>query len=125
MPGYSHLDGPNPLRDQPAANSADTTASGLDTFNRFWWSENYGGLEGLQADRGYEYYEPAFRYGWQARSRHANRQWNDVEPELAGGWESARGSSDAKWEEVKHATRHAFEKAVHIFQGGPDPDAKK
>jgi hypothetical protein len=122
MPGYSHLDGPNPNRDQPAANSADTGYGVMATFDKFWWRDNYAGIEGVQADRGYDYYEPALRYGWESRAAHSGRSWSDVEPELASGWGAARGASSAKWDDVKHATRHAFERAVHLFQGGKDPD---
>ena len=33
MPGYSHLDGPNPNRDQPSAGSSDTGYGVMATFD--------------------------------------------------------------------------------------------
>lgn len=123
MPGWSHLEGPNTNRDQPGGTSGDPTYGVMATFDRFWWRDNYDELEGVLADRGYEYFEPAFMYGWEACRNNPGCTWNDIEPELAANWERDRERASAKWDEVKHATRHAFERAVHIFQHGKNPDA--
>ena len=40
MSGYSHLDGPNPNRDQPGATGGDTGYGVMSTFDRFWWRDN-------------------------------------------------------------------------------------
>ena len=90
--------------------------SALDTFEDNWWRDNYAGLEGLQSDRGYEHYQPAFRYGWESYGAHKGRTWNDVEPDLAGGWDTYRGDTNTKWEDAKHAVRHAFERAANVFR---------
>ena len=89
----------------------------MTTFEENWWRDNYAELEGLQHDRGYEYYRPALRYGWDSCSRYQGRSWADVEPELAAGWETQCGDNDAKWTEAKQAVRHAFERATEVFQG--------
>lgn len=89
----------------------------LATFEDHWWHDNYTELEELEHDRGYEYYRPAFRYGWESYERHHGRSWSDAEPELARCWESECGDSDAKWSEAKRAVRHAFERAAEVFRG--------
>ena len=125
-----------PNRDIVVGNDAMAAVPGregrgvMDTFASTWWRDNYSTLDGLQADRGYDYYDPAFRYGWEAAGQHRGRRFADVEPHLSSGWSSRSTSSnstsqDARWEDVKHAVRHAFDRAMHVFEGAPDPDRRK
>ncbi len=86
------------------------------TFEDNWWRDNYGDLEELEHDRGYDYYLPALRYGWDAYGLHRGKPWGDVEPELSTGWDARRGEADAKWADAKRAVRHAFERAAEVFQ---------
>lgn len=95
----------------------------METFNDHWWRDNYSTLDGLQADRGYEHYEPGFRYGWDSAGRHRGRRFEDVEPELERDWTSAQ--RDRAWGEHRGAIRHAFERAMHVFEGAPDPDERR
>ena len=88
----------------------------MDTFEDNWWRDNYSGLEGLQADRGYEHYRPAFQYGWESYGGHRGKTWTEAEPHLASGWDVYRGDTNAKWEDAKHAVRHAFERAASVFR---------
>lgn len=101
----------------------------MDTFADNWWRDNYSTLDGLQADRGYDYYQPAFRYGWESAGQHRGRQFADVENNLSTGWSSSArtGGSrqDARWDDVRHAVRHAFDRAMHVFEGAPDPDKRR
>src|SRR5690242_20346465 len=61
------------------------------------WRERYHTRPYAQADRGYEHYRPAYRYGATAAGHYAGREWDDVAPELERGWESARGRSETAW----------------------------
>lgn len=93
------------------------------TFEDNWWRDNYGELEGIPADRSYEYYRPAFHYGWESHERHRGKTWAEAEPELSRGWEQRRGSSGVQWSEAGRAVRHAFERAAQVFQGDRAADA--
>ena len=109
------------IRDKDHEASQRTTTGArmpgvMDTFEDNWWRDNYAGLEGLQADRGYDHYQPAFRYGWQSYDAHRGKTWNDVEPHLASGWDAYRGDTNAKWDDAKRAVRHAFERAAKVFR---------
>ena len=88
-----------------------------------WFRDNYSTLDGLQADRGYDHYEPAFRYGWESAGTRAGRGWTEAETELERDWRGRH--TDRDWNEHKGAVRHAFERAMHVFEGGPDPDKRK
>ncbi len=87
-----------------------------------WFRDNYSTLDGLQADRGYEHYEPGFRYGWDAAGQHHGRGWSDVEPDLERDWRGRHADRD--WNDYKGSVRHAFEKAMHVFEGAKDPDKR-
>ena len=96
--------------------SGQSMRGAMDTFEDHWWRDNYAGLEGLQADRAYEHYQPAFRYGWESYGGHRGKAWTDVEPQLATGWDVYRGDANAKWDDAKQAVRHAFERAAKVFR---------
>lgn len=83
-----------------------------------WFQDEVEELEGLQADRGYEYYRPGFQYGWEAAGRYRGRGWPDASGEVEREWRSANtGRADRDWEDYRHAIRHAFERAMKTFEG--------
>ena len=94
----------------------------LSNFNDAWWRDNYGELQDIQADRGYDHYRPAFEYGWNAYGQHRGKQWADVESDLERDW--ATQNTERQWAEHRGAVRHAFERALHVFEGAPDPDRR-
>lgn len=80
-----------------------------DEEDRFW-RENYRNREYAAADHDYEQYRPAYRYGWEAHSSHANRPYDEIEPELERNWDTARGESRLAWSDARHATRDAWDR---------------
>jgi hypothetical protein len=61
----------------------------------------------------YDYFQPAYRYGYESAQRFPNRSWEDVESDLRTGWdkyEHRRGATT--WQEVKHAVRDAWDRMV-------------
>jgi uncharacterized protein YjbJ (UPF0337 family) len=79
-----------------------------------YWRENYKNRPYFQSGRDYEFYRPAYRYGWEAASRpdYHGRRFEDVEADLSRNWNQARGTAKSEWSDVRHATRDAFER-VH------------
>lgn len=75
-----------------------------------YWRAEHPRRPYATADRAYEFYRPAYRYGTESVARHPNREYADVEPELERGWHAARGESKAAWHEVKDAVRGAWER---------------
>ncbi len=82
----------------------------------------------MTADRGYEYYEPAYRYGWESAAHHRGKSWSEVEPELERGWETFRGADfkgesrlQSTWDDVKAAVRDAWDRVA----GGSDRAARR
>jgi hypothetical protein len=80
------------------------------------------------ADRTYEHYQPAYRYGYEAGRQHAGRGWHEVEADLERGWRPTAGTTGtagtgsvsgttgataSAWADMKHAVRDAFEHVGH------------
>jgi len=86
------------------AESVDPTAEDA------YWRDNYRSRDYITPDSEYETYQPAYRYGWESRSRYADRSFDEIEPELQRGWNSARGTSDLEWSRARHATRDAWDR---------------
>lgn len=63
----------------------------------------------------YDYYQPAYRYGYNLASdeRYADRGWNEIEPEVRREWERDRPGT---WEEFKGSVRHAWEEVKDAFR---------
>jgi len=76
-----------------------------------YWRDNYGGRPYTQADRAYEYYQPAYKYGHEAAFTYGGRAWDtEIDHDLERGWEQARGDSDCSWGEVHDAVRDAYDR---------------
>ncbi|HJU88939.1 MAG TPA: hypothetical protein VJ672_06070 [Gemmatimonadaceae bacterium] len=75
-----------------------------------YWREHSVTRPYYAADRGYEYYQPAYHYGWESATRYSGRAWDDVETDLERGWDTARGKSQSKWQEIKAAVRDAWDR---------------
>ncbi len=79
------------------------------TVEDVYWRENYKQRDYVEPSRPYEDYQPAYRYGWESRTRHAGRTWDDkLERDLEKGWEGARGTSGLSWQEARPATHDAW-----------------
>ena len=75
-----------------------------------YWEENYRSRPYFEAGIAYEEYRPAYRYGWEARVRHADEAFDDVEPDLERGWDQARAGCKLDWQQAKPAVRDAWDR---------------
>jgi phage tail tape-measure protein len=78
------------------------------TVEDAYWRDNYSTRPYAVADRDYNFYQPAYRYGWEARSSYKDAKWDDVESKLDEGWDAGRGTSTLAWHEAMPATRDAW-----------------
>jgi len=86
------------------AESIDPTAENA------YWQENYRSRPYVDKSHDYDTYRPAYQYGWESRSLHAGKSWDDVESDLASGWAKVRGKSKLEWDQARHATRDAWDR---------------
>ena len=88
------------------------------------WRKSFADRPYVEQGRDYDYYQPAYRYGWESRSRLAGRRFEDVEPELERGWTHARGKSNLSWDKAKDATRDAWHRIERAIPGDADGDGR-
>ena len=86
----------------------DVAESVNPTVEDAYWHENYSTRPYVVASKDYNYYQPAYRYGWESRGLNNGRTWDDVENELDTGWYSRRGTSTLEWNDAKPAARDAW-----------------
>lgn len=94
------------------------------TVEDAYWRENYVSRDYVDRARPYSEYEPAYRYGWEAKANHAGRKFDEVENDLELGWEKAKGNSRMAWAEAKHATRDAWHRVERALPGDADGDGR-
>jgi hypothetical protein len=85
-----------------------------------FWRDHYS-TRPYAAGSKYEDLQPAYRYGWEARTRHENRNWNDVETDLGREWNERHGSK-MTWDNARNATQDAWNRvdARHQFNTQED-----
>lgn len=74
-----------------------------------FWRIHYG-TRPYASGRTYEDLQPAYRWGWEARTRYEDRSWGDVERDLERDWNARFGSMDLPWSEARHAVRDAWDR---------------
>jgi hypothetical protein len=80
------------------------------TTEEQYWRDEYPQREYYDESVDYDDVAPAYRYGWESRAEHHDRDWNEVEPELERRWPSRRGQSSLEWNRARRATRDAWER---------------
>lgn len=74
------------------------------------WSQNYSSRPYVDKAHDYSHYQPAYQYGVEARSLHADKSWDEIESELEKGWAGRRGQSKLEWGHARHASRDAWDR---------------
>ena len=93
--------------------STGTSTGGVSsdwTTEEQYWRNNWNSRPYVSADRGYEYYQPGYRYGFESANRYRGRNWNDVEGDLRSGWDRVENRGQSTWENVKDAVRDAWDR---------------
>jgi hypothetical protein len=98
---------------QRTAGTAGTTAGRSDwSTDESYWRDTFSSRPYARADRGFDYYRPAYRYGFESANRHLGKQWNDVEPDLRSGWDRYEQRGESTWENIKDAVRDAWDRVT-------------
>jgi hypothetical protein len=84
-----------------------------------FWRDQYSTRPYASGSK-YEDLQPAYRYGWEARTRHEDRNWSDVETDLGREWNERHGSGT--WDKARNATQDAWNRvdARHRFNTQED-----
>lgn len=82
-----------------------------------YWRTEYAARPYYDRAYTYEDYAPAYAYGTEMRSTHANRVWDDtLEADMRQGWEAAKAKSRLGWDKAKAAVRDAFDRSDRTYR---------
>lgn len=73
-----------------------------------YWRENYRHRAYYDENVPYEHIAPAYRYGWESRTRYTDRGFDEAEDELKRGWNETTHAARLAWDRARHATRDAW-----------------
>ena len=94
------------------------------TREESYWRDNYKSRPYVDRARPFDYYEPAYRYGWESRVRNSSRSFDDVQNDLERGWDSFKGKSKLAWHDAKSAVRDAWHRVERAMPGDADLDGR-
>ena len=89
-----------------------------------YWRDHYRSRPYVAAGKPFEEYQPAYRYGADARAQYANRKWEEVEADIERGWEKAKGVSKMAWHDAKAAVKDAWHHVERAMPGDADGDGR-
>jgi hypothetical protein len=102
-------------RDTAADVAAISAPASLVTHGPDWetedayWQSAYPERPYARADRSYEYYRAAYRFGAERGARWRGREWSEAERDLRRDWSTFDEGSAVTWEEMKDAVRDAWD----------------
>lgn len=85
------------------------------TVEDAYWKESYASEPYYSKERGYDFYAPAYRAGYEGRAKYDGRTFDDVEEDLAADYARFQGN-DMTWQEVRPATRAAWDRVDRRIQ---------
>jgi hypothetical protein len=82
------------------------------TTEEAYWRDNYRKRPYYEYGSEYEYYSPAYRFGYDATDRYRGRNWKDVEADLERDWNSYEYRGQSTWQQMKNAIKDAWDRMV-------------
>jgi hypothetical protein len=82
-------------------------------FDDHYWRETFHRSPYADPSRNYEYYQPAYRFGWESYSRYGRRSFEEIDEELQQEWERQRDAASPAWSDARAAAREAWDRAAH------------
>ena len=93
------------------------------TVEEAYWRDNYMTRPYVSGEP-YDVYGPAYRYGWESRSKYADRKFDEVESDLKRDWDKTEHATKLGWDKAKEATRDAWHRVERAIPGDFDGDGR-
>jgi hypothetical protein len=88
------------------------TRSSWDDDDTYWRKNFRNRPYASTTGRDYDYYQPGYRYGYEAANRFESRSWDDVERDLSRDWDNYEFRGTSTWEQIKGAVRDAWDRVT-------------
>lgn len=89
-----------------------------------YWRSQYDRETYYAKGRTYDDYSPAYRTGYEGRTRYNGKTFDEVEADLQRDYTTARGQSALEWKDARPATRAAWDRIERAIPGDSDRDGK-
>lgn len=89
-----------------------------------YWKINYSKQKYVEPNSTYDIYQPAYRIGYEGRSRYPGKRFEEVESNLQRDYETSKGKSALSWDKAKNATRDAWNRVEKALPGDSDGDGR-
>lgn len=89
-----------------------------------YWRTQYDNEPYYNKAYTYDDYSPAYRTGYEARTRYVGKRWEEVESDIERDYNAAKGSSRLAWNDAKQATRAAWHRVERTLPGDADGDGR-
>lgn len=80
------------------------------TAEEAYWSENYSKRPYFDENVPFDEYAPAYRHGWESRSRYADRRYDEVASDVQRDWEASEYGGRFEWNRAQPAVRDAWDR---------------
>jgi len=84
------------------------TKSGWTDEDAYWRTNYRSRPYASSSQRSYDYYQPGYRFGYDAADRYADKSWEDVESSLSRDWNNFEDRGSSTWEDIKGAVKDAW-----------------
>lgn len=86
------------------------------TVEDAFWRDEYPNREYYQPGVDYEIIQPAYQYGWESRTLHANRSWDEAKEDVRRQWETEQSEKmPGTWEDAQGPIRDAWDRVDAQF----------
>lgn len=86
------------------------------TVEDAFWRDEYPNREYYQPGVDYETIQPAYQYGWESRTLHANRSWDEAKEDVRRQWETEQSEKmPGTWEDAQRPIRDAWDRVDAQF----------
>ena len=78
-----------------------------------YWRDNWSARPYASADRGFDYYRPGYRYGFESANRYRGREWDEIESDLRANWATYEHRGQSAWDHIKDAVRDGWNRVTN------------
>ena len=87
-----------------------------------YWREHYSVRPYVAPGEAFDYYEHAYRTGYENYGRYLGQSFDEVEDDLRQDYARRAGESSLTWEKVREAARDAWQRVEDYTMGESDGD---
>jgi hypothetical protein len=100
-------------RTRPGHYAAERAVDQIHADEEAHWQSHYTREPYHQPGRPYEYYARAYQVGYQGRTAHRGKRFEDVAPALEAEYSQKRGDTEPEWHDIRSAVRAAWDRLTH------------